>query len=188
MIYGFFGGAFDPPHLSHTLACLWALETGEIEQILVAPCARHPFGKQPEASFEDRIEMCRIAFERLAPWIEIVDIEARRAGVSYTIDTLRALQEQRPCATWRLLIGSDNLEQSAKWKDWDALTQLAPPLVVPRMTGDCLEARGANPASTMDLRSLSSTFLRGQLAQGVSPTGLISAKVLEYIRARNLYR
>ena len=60
--WGLFGGSFDPPHRAHVLVVAWALMEATLDRILVIPTARHAFGKQPGASFEDRVAMCRLAF------------------------------------------------------------------------------------------------------------------------------
>lgn len=197
MIYGVFGGSFDPPHMSHVLAALWALETGEVDRVLVIPCGQHALGKSPGASFEDRMEMCRRAFARLAASVEVLDIEGRRAEVSYTIDTLRALAAARPGSQWRLLIGTDILNETHRWRAWDEIRRVAPPLVVPRMTGQTDEAatetskaspeKRAAGSPDGDLRALSSRQLRRRLGDGENPVGLLPASVLDYIRRRGLY-
>lgn len=179
----FFGGAFDPPHMSHVLAALWALETGEVDRVFVIPSGQHPFGKQPGAGFGDRMELCRLAFHRLGDAVEVLDIEGRREGITYTIDTLRDLAQQRPGATWRLLVGSDNIEASRKWRAWDEIVRIAPPLVVPRMTAS---AQAGAPET--DLTALSSTWIRERLrARAHIPTGLVPHRVLDYIHTHGLY-
>jgi nicotinate-nucleotide adenylyltransferase len=126
--------------------------------------------------------MCRLAVERLAPDVEVLDMEARRQGASYTIDTLRALQAQRPGHQWRLMIGTDILDQTALWKDWEQIERLAPPLVIPRLTADSdLEQ------ASRDLRRISSTHLRDSLAQGRCPHGVLARSVLRYISENHLY-
>ncbi len=203
MNLGIFGGSFDPPHVSHVLACLWALETGALDRIFVIPCLRHALGKQPAASFEDRVEMCRLAVARLERWVEVLDIEGRRNEVSYTIDTIRLLQAKRPGHCWRLLIGEDILEQAPRWKMWEEVVRLAPPLVVPRMVGERPGNSGAEASSNgessfaqsrapenqppPDLRALSSTWLRERLAEGEIPEGVLPNSVAAFIRRRGLY-
>lgn len=185
MRLGVFGGSFDPPHLSHALACHWALESGVADRVLMIPCARHVFEKRLNAPFEDRLEMCRLAVRRLAPWVEVLDLESRREGASYTIETLRALRPQYPADEFRLLIGSDLLGEVARWRDWEEIQRLAPPVVIPRLTGEP-PPRADTPASP-DLSALSSTWIRERLARGEIPEGAISASVTAYIVRRGLY-
>ena len=73
---GIFGGTFDPPHCSHAMALLWALQSGEVDRVLVIPAARHPFGKDPGASYDDRLEMCRLMAAELY-WHEVNELRRR---------------------------------------------------------------------------------------------------------------
>lgn len=183
MRYGFFGGSFDPPHLGHTLACLWALETEEVDRVLMVPVARHPFGKAFSASFADRAEMCRLATSRLGNAVEVSTIEGRREGVSYTIDTLRALRAEDPKADFRLIAGSDVIGDLPKWREGGEVLRLAPPLELPRpIAGERFADRpGALPP-------ISSTQAReALLAEDPLAESLLSAAVRRYIRTHGLY-
>jgi nicotinate-nucleotide adenylyltransferase len=182
MRFGIFGGTFDPPHLGHAMACLWALETGEVDRVLMIPTARHAFGKQPAAGFDHRLAMCRLAARHLGEHVEISDIEGRREGVSYMVDTLRALAADRPGATFRLLVGTDIVGDVPKWRESAEILRLAPLLVLPRLLpGDRPEARpGALPA-------VSSTVVRAALRGHGSTGELIARSVRDYITANRLY-
>ncbi len=179
--FGFFGGSFDPPHLAHTLAALWALETGEVDRVLVVPAARHPFGKECGASWEDRLEMCRLAFRRLEPDVEVSDIEGRLGGVSYTHRTITELLAARPGSSFRLLTGSDIVDDLPKWKNGPELLELAPVLELPR-------PGGASAAEGVYLPDVSSTRVREALAGGQPAEGLLGFEVRRYIAGRGLYR
>lgn len=180
---GIFGGSFDPPHLGHTLACLWALESGEVDGIVMIPTARHAFGKQPSASFTDRMAMCRVAVSRLGDLVEVSDMEGRREGVSYMADTLREVLAERPGISLRLIVGTDVAGEVSKWRDSAEVLRLSPLLVLPRlMPGDSiLERPGALPA-------ISSTQVRESLRSGSDAMHFIGHDVREYIRTHGLYR
>lgn len=180
---GVFGGTFDPPHLGHTLAALWCLETGEVDRVLVVPVAEHAFGKRPAASFAQRLEMCRLAMERLGDGAEITDIEGRRPGVSYMVETLRSLQEEMPEAALRLIVGTDVVRDLPKWRAGEEVQRLAPPLVLPRPEDD---ARFADHPGA--LPPISSTAVRKALRTGRGIEHLISARVRAYIKEQGLYR
>lgn len=181
-----FGGSFDPPHLGHVLACLWALECGEVDRVVLIPVARHAFGKVHGAPFEHRLEMCRRAVARLGGGVLVSDIEARREGVSYMVDTLRLLREELPDTTeLRLLVGSDVAADVPRWRNGAEVVRLAPVLELPRPHPE--ERFGDRPGA---LPPISSTEARRALAQqdAAALRLLIPASVREYIATQNLYR
>lgn len=180
---GLFGGSFNPPHVAHVLAAGWALSAGGVDEIWVIPTGGHPFGK-PLAIFEDRLDMCQLAFGCFGDRVRVLDVE-REPRVHYSIDTVQRLREKHPDLRFRWITGSDALAQSGEWKDFDELTRLAPLLVVGR------QGRGGD-GSSFKLPDISSTLIRSALAQGASGEGSLDAllprAVLEYIRKRGLYR
>ncbi len=184
MKIGIFGGTFDPPHLSHILACHYVLETTEIEKIFVIPCYLHPFGKVC-VSFEHRLKMCQLAMHRLKPAVEVLDIEGKRDGISYTIDTVRELKSQYPQDEFTLIAGSDILEETHKWKDFAELQKLVKILILPRITVDTRSE--INTTAKFFLPDISSTIVRNKLRNGESVDEFISRSVLAYIKQHNLY-
>jgi nicotinate-nucleotide adenylyltransferase len=163
------------------LAAYWALESGEVDRVLVVPTARHAFGKVPGASFEERLALCRIAFARL-PEVEISDIEGRRDGVSYMIDTLEQLAAERPGYALRLIVGTDVARDLPKWRRGADVLRIAPPLLLPR----------PQPGARFDdhpgsLPPISSSQVRECLHAGADARHLLSANVLRQIRERQLY-
>jgi nicotinate-nucleotide adenylyltransferase len=179
---GIFGGSFDPPHYGHVLAALWALESGQIDRLLVIPVGRHAFGKQAGASFEHRLAMCRAAFARFGDAVIIDDREGRREGTTFAIDTLNELAAAHPNWTWRYLVGSDVAAEIATWRSGAEVTRIAPPLVVPRM-----DARLPIADQPGALPLVSSTVIRAALRSGSSTAHLLTAPVREYIAATGLY-
>lgn len=181
--YGIFGGSFDPPHLAHTLGCLWALESGEIDRVLLVPVARHAFGKEFRASFDQRVEMCRLAVARLGDAVEVSTIEEELPGVNYTVKTLKALKGRHPGDTFRLIIGSDVIRDLGKWRAADEVMGLAPPLELPRpLPGDLFENRpDAFPG-------MSSTLVRHAIATSdpILPR-LVGKSVRDFIAKNQLY-
>ncbi len=177
-----FGGTFDPPHCSHMATVLWLLQHPEVDRVVVVPTAHHPFGKEPAAAFRHRVEMCRLAVSRFAQGlVEVSGIEGEREKPSYTIDTVREFMRLNPEARFRVAMGSDIVGDLPKWHEGDELVRIAPPLEVPRITAEHSARTGAIPM-------LSSTDIRERLAGGGNVTGLIPARVVEYISQHNLYR
>jgi len=180
---GIFGGTFDPPHVGHVFAAHYVLMTSRIERIFVIPCAEHPFGKE-QAAFAHRYAMCRLAFQGLGEAVEVLDIEGRRPGPSYTIDTVRDLRSLHPEARLELIVGSDIPPEFPKWKDAEALRRLVDMRVLPRQ-GDCpLEGNDETP---YPLPRISSSELRDMLAHGRDVSPHVPRAVLDYILAHSLY-
>lgn len=182
---GVFGGTFDPPHISHSLACLYALETKEIDHILVIPCYRHPLGKKT-SPFQHRLAMTRLAMENLKPRVEVSDMETEREGPSYTVDTLRILAKRRPEDTLCLMVGSDILGETHEWREFDEIKQLAQLVFLPRPTPG-KEKEQVNSTPDFTLPDISSTQIRQRIKQGKDVTAYLSRTVLEYIQSHNLY-
>jgi nicotinate-nucleotide adenylyltransferase len=176
-----FGGSFDPPHVGHVLAVHYVLLTTPAERVLVVPCAEHPFGKD-HLPFEHRFKMCRIAFESLGAGAKVLDIEGRREGVSYTIDTVREIAATHPGAPLEMIVGSDIMAEIAEWKDSEALQRLAPLRVLPR-----LGASPSDAATPFYLPQVSSSDVRQLLREGRDATPHLPRRVLDYIRRNDLY-
>lgn len=112
-----FGGTFDPPHIGHLLIAQTICEAESFDKILFIPVNIPPH-KSVNTSLDDRLNMLNIAVKD-NPNFEISDIEIRRGGVSYTIDTIRKIKEVYNIKSNKLsyLIGSDSLLNFHNWKD-----------------------------------------------------------------------
>ncbi len=193
---GLFGGSFNPPHVAHVLAVGWALSVGGVDEVWIIPTGGHPFGK-PLAPFEDRLEMCRLAFGCFGERVKIRDIE-REERVHYSVETVKALAEKHPENSWRWIMGSDALAESDQWRDFAGLVRLAPLLVVRRLGRRWKAAEqkiaGITEGATISsfaLPDLNSTMVRKMLAGDSGARrdleGLVPNAVLRYIRQRHLY-
>jgi len=131
MNVGFFGGSFNPPHVSHVLAVSYVLATQPIDRVLVVPCFDHPLGKEL-APFTHRRAMCERAFEHLRH-VEVSAIEQEMGETSRTLYTLRALTAAHPDWSLRLIIGADILNETERWFGWPEIVRMAPPLVLGRL-------------------------------------------------------
>lgn len=143
MRIGVFGGTFDPPHVGHLVVAQDAHAQLGLDRLLLVP-ARIPPHK-PEgaaASAALRLEMLRSAVEGDARF-EVDDLELRRDGPSYTVDTLRALGGRWPDAEFFLIIGADQFREFGGWRDAGAIVGMATLVVLAR---DGLELAGASRA------------------------------------------
>lgn len=185
-----FGGSFNPPHVAHVLAAVYALSVAPVDEVLVVPVFRHPFAKEL-APFDDRLAMCELAMGWI-PGVRVSAVERDLGGESLTLRTLVHLAAENPSWCMRLLVGSDVVPDLPKWHRFDEVAKLASPLVLPRA--------GATEDEVL-LPDVSSTQVRARLGRafGVAATGgdpaedeilarLLPSRVLAYALSRGLYR
>jgi len=171
---GIFGGTFNPPHLGHLRAAQYFAAALRLDRLLIIPAKQPPLKAAPMVSGQDRLELCRRTFP-----FPVSDMELRRPGVSYTVDTLRDLRGQHPGAQLFLLVGEDQRENFHRWKDWQEILQLAELFVLPRAGGG---AGGFVPLE------ISSTALRLRLLLGEDCAAWLHPEALAYIEANRLYQ
>ncbi|MFZ4576837.1 MAG: nicotinate-nicotinamide nucleotide adenylyltransferase [Myxococcota bacterium] len=182
-----FGGTFDPPHVAHVLAVASVLSAASVRQVWVFPVAHHVLGKTPGVSFADRMDLCRRAFAIFGDRVVVRDDEACPGASGATVDLVVWLQERHPDANFRLVIGSDLLHERHRWKQFDRLADLAPPLVL-RRPGYAVEAAFLDHTLAVELPDISSTDLRQRLRSGEPlPLGLLPREVAAAIADRGLY-
>lgn len=184
---GVFGGTFDPVHVGHVVAAADARAALSLDRVLVV-VAGDPWQKRDlvVASARDRLALVEAAMEGV-DGVEASAIEVEHDGMSVTADTLEALQ-----AGGRelfLLLGADAVANMHTWRRLDDTRDLATVVVIER-AGEHAEPPG--PGWRVEhLRiprlEVSSTEIRGRLAQGRPVDGLVPPSVVHAIRARGLY-
>lgn len=138
---GVFGGAFNPPHNGHVDMARRAVADLGLDRLYILPTNVSPHKANAEVLPWMRLEMAKIAFEKL-PRTEVSDIELERGGKSYTVDTLRTVQKIHPEAELYLVIGSDMFLTIEKWREPRKIMKLAALAVFKRAgeDGERLEA------------------------------------------------
>ncbi|NQT91185.1 MAG: nicotinate (nicotinamide) nucleotide adenylyltransferase, partial [Lentisphaerae bacterium] len=121
---GILGGTFNPVHMGHLLLAQAAAEACDLSTVLFIPCAMPPHkGHCSLASAEHRLAMLEAATEGNLRF-EVCDLEVRRGGPSYTIDTIRQLRGVYPGSALHFIIGADTLTELHLWKDIRELLNL----------------------------------------------------------------
>jgi nicotinate-nucleotide adenylyltransferase len=157
---GLFGGTFDPPHLGHVAALHAAWASERFDQILVT-VASEPYRKTSQREVSPsalRLEMAHTAFDAL-DGVTVSDMELRRHGATFTIDTVRELLTDG----WQveLLIGADSATTLPSWRDAQELARLVSVGIIPRLgSKPDLPAPWRWQIVAMDPVDLSSTHLR----------------------------
>ncbi|MCD6679637.1 MAG: nicotinate-nucleotide adenylyltransferase [Burkholderiaceae bacterium] len=205
---GLLGGTFDPVHIAHLALARAALAHLALDELRFVPTGRSWQKARAGASAKQRIAMLRIAVAEL-PRTRIDERETKRAGASYTIDTLVELRAQlgeSAALVW--IVGSDQLRNLPTWHRWEELLRYAH-LAVARRGDDTLEGLDARVRALVDERTqhelpdepagsivffpmepmrVSGSELRDRIARGEQPVELLPARVLDYIDRNRLYR
>jgi len=189
---GFLGGSFDPIHFGHLLAAQDAYEQHRLDRLVIVPASQSPMKPgDMQSAAADRLAMVRAATE----WdnrIEVSDVELRRGGVSYTIDSARHFRSVYPGDDLYWVIGGDQLPQLHLWKDIEELATLVEFIFLER-PGYPVRATPAVPGLRLHrcdghLLAISSTELRERTRRRLSLDYFVPHKAIVYIRERGLYR
>lgn len=189
-----FGGSFNPIHVGHLICARAVAEAMGFERIVLIPSAAPPHKPHDKAMAfpEHRLTMCRIAVEGDGQF-EVDDIELRRSGPSYTVDTVRELKA-RGWGKVSWLIGADMLATLPEWYEPEMLVREARLIVMTRPGSEInLNAlpTWCRPADRdvveAPLIQISASQVRERLARGQSVRWMIPPGVEEYIRQRGLY-
>lgn len=189
---GVFGGTFDPPHVGHLALAECARTQLKLDRVLFVPAGTPPHKASARASTAHRVAMTRAAV-RGNPAFAVSTIEARRAGPSYTADTLASIAKAHPGAELFLLMGADMYATFDSWvrpAEIAALATLAvalrPGAKRARVSRFAARGRGvrwlANPAL-----EVSSSAVRDLSRRGVSLRYLVPDAVARYVAAHRLY-
>jgi nicotinate-nucleotide adenylyltransferase len=188
---GFLGGSFDPVHFGHLLAAQDAYEQHQLDRLFLVPAAQAPLKPNDvQSSAEDRLAMLRAATE----WdhrFEISDVELRRGGISYTIDSARYFRAQFPNDTLYWIIGGDQLPKLHLWKDIGELARIVEFIFLER-PGFPVKAAPDIPGLRLHrcdghLLAISSTELRDRTRRRLSLDYFVPHKAIVYIQQHQLY-
>jgi nicotinate-nucleotide adenylyltransferase len=195
---GILGGTFNPPHLAHLVCASEAATQLDLQRVLLTPVARAPHKEaEQDPGPQARLELCRLAVagdDRLA----VCDLEVRRGGSSFTVDTLRELHAQTPEDDLTFIVGGDIALGLPSWREPEAVLELATLAVAERegTAHDDVSERlrtsfpDAPPPVFFDMPRLdiSSSQIRRRVAEGRSIRYLVPDPVAEHIARGRLYR
>jgi nicotinate-nucleotide adenylyltransferase len=188
---GVLGGTFDPPHVGHLLAASDAFEALSLDRLLFVPAKVPPFkSRTVQASASQRQQMLELTLGD-DPRFQASRIELDRDGLSFTVDTLEALQRETPGGSLFMLIGEDLATQIASWRDAARIADLATIVVLVRATPDTQSALDSTlPMIRLATRriELSSTEIRDRVKAGRPIHGFVTDAVAAFIDATGLYR
>jgi len=195
MRVGVLGGTFDPIHMGHVEVAKAAMECARLDRVLFVPSAQPPHRAAAEASAEDRLAMSRLAVDGDSR-LEVSDVEVKRGGKSYTVDTLQELHRSLPDDELFLILGWDAARLFRTWHQPEGVSALASFVIVgrpgmpPPKQAD-LKLAGLDPdrvvVCLLPTPDISGSELRRAIAAGKSVAGKLPPAVERYIAAHHVY-
>ena len=198
MRIGIFGGTFNPPHKGHKRMALEMMRAASLDKILIIPTFTPPHKTAPElAGTKDRMKMCELLFSE--DCFEVSDIEIRREGKSYTVDTVSELKKLYPDDELFLIIGSDMLLTFHEWrKPFEILSmvtlcvatrenEIAPEVLSAYAKETLKLSEGDYILSHMSPMECSSTEVREMVKNKEDLSAVLTETVADYIGKFQLY-
>ena len=206
LLYGIFGGTFDPIHNGHLKAIAAVSQQCRLECVHIIPSASPPHRNQPHASAQQRLEMVALAISGLSGY-ELDDRELKRASPSWTCDTVRSLQSDYPDRKFCFVAGVDVLSGLADWYFVDDLIDRIHFVVMQRPGWsypeplpdwwqsrwttrlDDLKEHRAGKFYEVEIEpvAVSATEIRSAISRGMDVSDMLPTSVWDYICAHNLY-
>ncbi len=210
---GILGGTFNPVHMAHLAIAEEVKQAFQLDRVLFIPAADPPHKDVAgEVSFQHRLAMVKLAIQD-NPDFQVSDLEIRRHGKSYSVDTLEILKQKDPDGELFFIVGLDSYRDIASWKEFGRIFSLCQLVVTTRPGVEVSDPLAPLPVAMhsdfcYDEKSkkirhksgnyvfflsktkldISSTRIRKLLHAGQSVTGLIPSEVSDYIKKNHLYR
>lgn len=198
MRIGVFGGSFDPIHHGHLILAENCRQQARLDQVLFMPCAMSPHKLDgAHGTDRQRLEMLDLAIGGHRDFVRS-DMEIKRGGVSYTVETLRELTGQNDSELF-FLMGADSLESFSSWREPEEILKLAKPIVVGR-PGSTIDLSVLESLSSKEyveslgelsvespLVEISSSDIRRRVASNQSVRFLVPRSIEKYIETQRMY-
>lgn len=198
MRIGIYGGTFSPVHNGHVAAAMSFMEQMWLDILFVIPTGTTPHKEMSDgADAYDRLRMCEAAFSGIDGVI-VSDMEIKREGKSYTVDTLRQLYS--PENRLFLLCGTDMMLTLDKWREADEIFKLCYPVYMRRENDEIItnliikknteykEKYGRIATRILgDPVEISSSEIREKIEAGEDISSLVPPEVARYIKEKGLY-
>jgi nicotinate-nucleotide adenylyltransferase len=192
---GVLGGTFDPIHVGHLAAAEAGIKCARLDRVVFIPAGEPPHRPPAAASAEQRLEMCRLATAGDARFA-VADLELRRSGPSYTLDTLLELRRLQPHDALFLILGWDAASLFRTWHQPDQVRVMASIVIIARpgrtSPGQAdLETAGLGGDNVVlcleHTPAVSASDVRRAVATGHSISGQVPEVVERYIAEHRLY-
>lgn len=188
---GVMGGTFDPVHHGHLVAASEVAAEFALDEVIFVPTGKPSFKQDADVTLPEHRYLMTVIATASNPRFTVSRVDIDRAGLTYTVDTLRDLKAQRGDADLFFITGADAIAQILTWKDADELFTMAHFVGVTR-PGHALSVDGlpGEHVSVLEIPALaiSSTDIRARARVGKPVWYLVPDGVVQYIGKHGLYR
>lgn len=186
MKIGILGGTFNPPHIGHIILAQEVIQKVGLKKVFFIPTNIPPHKESHNLSAKHRINMIKkmIVGDRR---FRMLDIEIKRGGVSYTIDTVRELKVKFPKDDFYLIVGSDLANDFGNWRYYKDLKQEIK-IVVAKRRDYPLKARGDFITVGIVQMGIASSYIRSLIKKRFSVKYLVTGEIADYIEKHKLYK
>lgn len=185
MNVGILGGTFNPPHIGHLILAQEAKEQLKLDKIFFIPANRPPHKDKDLIDCGFRLKMVQLALEG-NPDFAALDIEVKRKGVSYTVDTFFELKKTYPEDSFFLMIGSDLANSFDQWREPHKIKEMADIVVVERKGMPLLNKNDFFSIKITQI-DISSSMIRQRVRDYKTIKYLVPDKVEGFIKENDLY-
>ena len=187
---GLFFGSFNPIHIGHMIIANIMAENTDLNKVWFVVSPQNPFKLSKGLLHEfDRYDMVKAAIADHYK-LEVSDVEFNLPKPSYTIHTLAYLTEKFPGKEFKVIIGEDNLENFAKWKNHEQILDQFGLYVYPRphVTNSDLKRHPHVKIIEAPLLDISATYIRNCIKDNKSIRYLVPEPVEQMIRLKHFYK
>lgn len=196
---GIMGGTFNPVHKAHIELARQAYEQLGLDKVIFIPSKNPPHKTNIEiASDEHRFNMLKLAISGNSHF-ELSDIELKREGITYTLDTVSKLKTANPDIEYYFIIGGDSFMNFLKWRKPEEIIKYCRIVAAGRAgyTKEQLDRQALNIKQSLGTTvefidipdmAISSEMIRRFISEGNAVSDCIPEKVYEYILKHKLYQ
>ena len=189
MKIGMFFGSFNPVHIGHKVIASYLVDFTDLDKVMFVVSPQNPL-KQKISLLDQyhRLQIIRAEIEDNSN-LEVSDIEFDMPKPSYTIDTLVRLKEKYPENDYSIIMGSDNLQNFHKWKNYEQILEDYSVYVYPRPGYEISGShKNIHVIEGVPQMEISSSFIRKSIKEGKDISYLMPEKAWIYTDEMNFYR
>ncbi|MCF7916144.1 MAG: nicotinate-nucleotide adenylyltransferase [Candidatus Omnitrophica bacterium] len=186
MKIGILGGTFNPPHIGHLILAQEVLEQFSLDKIFFIPTNNPPHKRNKQLDSKQRFLMTKLAVSGNSKF-HVLDLELKRKGKSYTVDTIAELKNKYPKDKFYLIIGSDLAKNFKSWRNPEKIKKMVTVIVAKRRGSSFRSSKEFKQVDITQIE-LSSSQIRARIKKEKTIKYLVPEAIENYINKNNIYK